>query len=288
MPFHEEINVKHNVIGNGYFNAMQIPLLAGRTFGPQDAAASHQVVILSESMAREYFPAGVSPLGRHYFYGKDPLPEKEVEVVGIVRDVKFGSLTEKQQYIDYYPNPQHPWGYGTLVVRYDGDFQSISSGVQNAIHSVQRALPINHVTTLDQVVERTIVNQRLVAQLSTFFSLLALLLSGIGIYGLMSYLVSLRTNEIGIRMALGASRRGVCWMVMQEMTRLVMYGIVIGTLLTFAGGRLIRNLLFGIAPSEPASVVAAMVTLIAIAAVAGYLPARKASQIHPMEALRYE
>lgn len=288
MPFKENINVKHNVIGNGYFNTMQIPLLAGRTFGPQDNATSHHVVILSETIAREYFPAGVNPVGRHIYYGKDPDPEKEVEVIGIVRDVKFRNLSEGKEYIDYYPNPQHPWGYGRLAVRYDGNFATMSTAVQNTIHSVNRNLVIDHVTTLDRVIERTVVNQSLMAQLSTAFGLLAVLLSAIGIYGLMSYLVGQRTGEIGIRMALGASHTGVRWMVMREITMLVVSGIAAGIVLTLLCGQLVRNLLYGIAPSEPVSLIVGIALLTTIALAAGYVPARRASRVNPMQALRYE
>lgn len=286
--FNENINIKHNVIGNGYFNTMQMPVLAGRAFGPQDTATSHKVVIVSESIARDLFPAGIDPIGRHIFLGKDPLPDTGTEVVGIVKDVKFGSLGERKQYVDYVPNTQHPSSYGTLAVRYTGDFNVVSTEVKNSIHAINRAVPIGRVTTLDRQIEGTITNQRLVAQLSAFFGLLAVFLSAIGIYGLMSYIVSRRTNEIGIRMALGAARARVRWMVMREIVQLVIAGIALGTALTLAAGTLVRNLLYGIAPTEPASLAAAIATLLIIALAAGYLPARRASQVSPMEALRYE
>ncbi len=286
--YNEHIDVKHNVIDNDFFNTLQIPLLAGRAFGPQDTATSHKVAIISEAVARDLFPPGVNPIGRHYFLGHDPLPDTDVEVVGLVKDVKFGSLQETQEYIDYIPNPQHPWGYGGLAVRYTGDFKATAAAVQDTIHSINRTLPITQVTTLDRLIERTITNQRLVAQLSAFFGLLAVFLSAIGIYGLMSYMVSRRTNEIGIRMALGAARSRVRWMVMREIVHLVVAGIALGTALTLAAGTLVRNLLYGIAPTEPASLALAIAVLLAIALAAGYLPARRASQVSPMEALRYE
>jgi predicted permease len=286
--FNDGINIKHNVIGNDYFNTMQIPLLAGRAFGPQDTATTHKVVILSESIVRDLFPAGVNPIGRHLFLGKDPLPDTDAEVIGVAKDVKFSSLDEQKQYIDYIPNPQHPWGYGTLAVRYSGDLNTVSAGVQNAIHSVNRGLVIGRITTLDRVIERTITNQRLVAQLSAFFGLLAVFLSAIGIYGLMSYNVSRRTNEIGIRMALGAERAGVHWMVMREIILLVVFGIAIGTALALAAGRLVTSLLYGLHATEPGNLALAIAVLLAVALVAGYLPARRASQVSPMEALRYE
>jgi predicted permease len=288
MPYNDHVNIKHNIIDGDYFKTLQIPLLAGRTFGPQDTATSHKVAIISESMARDLFPAGVNPIGHHYFSGHDPIAETDVEVVGIVKDVKFSSLQEDKQYIDYVPNPQHPWGYGSLAVRYEGDFDAISSSVQNSIHSVNRTLPISHVTTLNAIVDGTVTNQRLVAQLSAFFGLLAVFLSAIGIYGLMSYVVSRRTNEIGIRMALGAERARVRWMVMREIAQLVVMGVAIGTVLALTGGRLVASMLYGLKATDPQNLALAMATLLVVAMLAGYLPARRASKISPMEALRYE
>lgn len=288
MNTDENINVKHNVIGNGYFATMQIPLLAGRAFGPQDTSTSQRVAIISERMAKTMFPAGTSPIRHHYFIGNDPIPENDVEVVGIVKDVKFGSLQERPQYIDYIPNPQHPWGYGALAVRYDGNFTAISNAAQQAIHGVNRTLPISRVTTLDQQVARSITNQRLVAQLSAFFGLLAVFLSCIGIYGLMSYMVSRRTNEIGIRIAIGATRANVLWLVMREIVLLVAIGIVVGIPVTMAGSRIVANMLFGLHGMNWMSLIGSVAGLLLVGLLAGYLPARRASRIDPMVALRYE
>ncbi|MBS1822593.1 MAG: ABC transporter permease [Acidobacteria bacterium] len=286
--YNDRIDVKHNVIDGDFFKTMQIPLLAGRTFGPQDTATSHKVAIISEATARDLFPTGVNPIGRHYFLGRDPNPKSDVEVVGIVKDVKFLSLQEAQQYIDYIPNPQHPWGYGGLAVRYSGDFNAVSTAVQQAIHSVDRTLPISHVTTLDSIVDRTITNQRLVAQLSAFFGLLAVFLSSIGIYGLMSYMVGKRTNEIGIRIAVGASRASVRWLVMREILLLVAIGIAIGVPVTFFGSRIVTSMLFGLRGTDAVSLAASIAGLLLIAVLAGYLPARRAARVDPVVALRYE
>jgi ABC-type antimicrobial peptide transport system permease subunit len=239
-------------------------------------------------MARDLFPAGVNPIGRHYFLDRVPNPEDDVEVVGVVKDVKFGSLQENKQYIDYIPNSHHPWGYGSLAIRYTGDFSTVAAGVRNAILAVNRNLPIDRPTTLDRQIERSITNQRLVAQLSAFFGVLAVFLSAIGIYGLMSYVVSRRTNEIGIRMALGAERAGVRWMVMREIILLVVVGIGIGAALALAVSRLVTSMLYGLKATEPGNLALAIVVLLAVALAAGYLPARRASQVSPMEALRCE
>ncbi|MEG9436835.1 ABC transporter permease [Edaphobacter sp. HDX4] len=284
----DRVNIKHNVVGNEYFAAMQIPLLAGRTFGPQDTTTSHKVAVISERMAKDLFPSGVNPIGHHYYAGFDPKPDTEVEVIGIAKDVKFGDLQESPQYIDYIPNPQHPWGYGTLAVRYNGDFDATSRAVQQTIHSVNPRLPISHVGTLDEQVSSTLTNQRVVAQLSAFFGLLAVFLSCIGIYGLMSYTVGKRTNEIGIRIAIGASRASVRWLVLREIALLTAIGIAVGIPITIAGSRIVGTMLFGLRGADVVSLLTSVVALLAVALLAAYLPARRAASVDPVVALRYE
>jgi predicted permease len=278
-----DVDVKHNVITDGYFSALHIPLLAGRDFGPQDTGTSQKVAIISERMARTMFPKG-NPIGRHYSLGD----KHKTEVIGIVKDVKFLSLQEDPETLDYIPAPQHPMYLGDFVVRYTGDFSSVSSAVRRTIHDIDRTLPITDVTTMDEWVARSITDQRVIAQLSTFFGLLAIFLSAIGIYGLMSYVVSRRTNEIGIRMALGAERMHVRWLVLREVLVLVAIGIAIGIPAALLSSRLVASMLFGLRATDAVSLLAAVAVMLAIAALAGYLPARRASRVDPMVALRYE
>ena len=270
--------IHHNIVGNGYFATMGIPILAGRAFAPQDTATSQHVAIISERLARTMFPPG-NPIGRHFRVVDDrpQTPEPDLEVIGMAKDVKFGSLEENKQYINYLPYAQHPWGFGDFEVRYSGDFNAISGEVQQAIHSIDRTLRITRVTTRDEQVARTITNQRLVARLSAFFGLLAVFLSCIGIYGLMSYVVSRRTNEIGIRMALGAARFNVSWLVMREIVVLVVAGLAIGIPITLAANRLVANMLYGIHGIDPVSIAGAVLLLLLVAVCAGYFPARRAS-----------
>ena len=286
MKIEEDINVKHNVVGTGYLATMQIPLLAGRNFSPSDTSTSQSVAIISEHTAKTLFPLG-NPIGSRYGLG-DNKPENDVTVIGVAKDVKFGDLAEEPVNLDYIPYSQHPWVFGDFEVRYTGDFAPVAAAVQQTIHSIDRNLPITHVTTLDEQVARSFTNQRLVAQLSAFFGLLAVFLSCIGIYGVMSYVVTRRTNEIGIRMALGAGRSNMLWLVLREILILVSIGVVIGVPVALAGDRLVSNMLFGLRPTDPVTLVSATVMLLIVAAIAGYLPARRASRMDPMVALRYE
>jgi predicted permease len=286
MPNNEDVGVNQNVVGNGYFDTMQIPLLAGRTFSTADTATSQRVAVISEHVAKTMFPPG-NPIGMHFGLGSHK-PENDFEVIGIVKDAKLRALNEKPRNINYLSYHQWDWGFGDFEVRYTGDFTAISTSVQQTIHSINPNIRITHVTTLDEQVARTMTNQRLVAQLSAFFGLLAVFLSAIGIYGLMSYVVSRRTNEIGIRMALGAARSGVRWLVLREILLLVAVGIVLGIPITLMGNRLIQNMLYGLKGSDPLSIVLSVTILLVVATLAGYLPARKASRLDPMVALRYE
>ena len=170
---------------------------------------------------------------------------------------------------------------------FDGYSQNFSESLY-LIRDVDRNLPISNVSTLDEQVGRSITNQKLVAQLSAFFGLLAAFLSCIGIYGVMSYVVSRRTNEIGVRMALGSGRFNVLWVVLRESLILVTTGIAIGIPVALAGSRLLSSMLFGVSTTDPVTMASASVLLLTFAAIAGYLPARRASLIDPMVALRYK
>jgi predicted permease len=296
----KDVDVRHNIVGNGYFATMGIPLVAGRGLGPQDTATSQRVAVVSESMARTLFPDGKA-IGQHYST-EDQSHAGDIEVVGIVKDVKYNNVNEKPKTLDYLPAAQNPGYLSDFEVRYEspqghgpvlgdpdaGDAAAVSNAVQKAIHSLDHNLPIVNVMTLYERIASTVRDERLVAQLCTFFGLLSVFLSSIGIYGLMSYMVSRRTNEIGIRMALGAERWHVRWMVMREMLWLVVVGVAIGVPVTLIGSGLVKAMLFGLSGLDLVSLMGAIVLLLAVTLLAGYLPARRASRLDPVVALRYE
>ena len=287
MNGHQDRDVHHNVVGNDYFEAMGIPVLEGRAFEPRDSASSQRVGIISESVARNLFPEG-SPIGRHYG-SHDPQNADSTEVIGVVKDAKVHSVDEKTEYVDYLSRTQIDFFFlNDLTVRYTGDPGTVVSAIRQSIQDVDRNLQISDVTTMEEQVAGSMPNQRLIAQLSAFFGLVAVFLSCIGIFGLMSYAVTRRTNEIGIRMALGGNRPEILWLVMRESLFLVVTGIAAGIPVTVAGGRLVSSMLFGVRAADPVSLSAAVALLALVALLAGYLPARRASLVEPMAALRHE
>jgi len=264
-----------------------MPLLLGRELSVRDNAASRKVALINETAARMYFP-GSSPVGRSFRIDDDP-EKQEIQVVGVVKDAKYMSLDEQQMPAAFYPHAQHrgPFLY-TFVARYTGDPRSVFAEIKKAVREVDPSLPITNDGTLARLIDDSVLNKRLVAQLSTFFGLLATFLACIGIYGVMSYAIALRTNEFGIRMALGADLRDVLWVVLRETILMVAAGIAIGLVLALASSRLVESLLFGLQSNDPLAIGAAILAMIAAALFAGYLPARRATRIDPMVALRYE
>jgi predicted permease len=281
------IDVKHDIVGKGYFATMGIPIIAGRGFDAEDSAISRKVAVISEQMAKTLFPAG-SPIGRHY--GDDHRNLGEFEVIGVAADVKFGTLDEpaERHTLDYYPYVQHSQYLADFEVRYSGGQATILPEVRKTIHSIDPNLPISSVETLDERIASSATGERLMAQLCSFFGLVAVFLSSIGIYGLMSYLVARRTSEIGVRMALGADPAQVRWLVMREILLLVGVGAAIGVPVTLEGGHLVQSMLFGLKGNDPLSVAGATGLLLGVTLLAGYLPARRASRVDPAVALRCE
>jgi predicted permease len=278
--------VRHNNVGHDFFAAMGLPLVQGRGFAPQDTKESQKVAVISESMAQRFFPNG-SPLGKRF--GIDgPESTEQIEVVGVVKDAKYGSLTERVRPMAFYPHTQLPGTFSNFVVRFSGSPGSIVPQIRQTIKSINRNLPIDDVVSLSDHIGRSLVQQKLVARLASFFGLLALLLACIGLYGVMSYGVARRTNEIGIRMALGARGQSVIWLVLREALTLVVIGLVLGVVASLALTRTAASLLYELKPNDPLTIAMATLLLAGVALFAGYLPARRASKVDPMVALREE
>jgi predicted permease len=280
--------VSHNIIGDDYFKAMGVPLLAGRAFGPQDTTNSTKIAIVNETLAEKYF-AGRSPLGQRFRIGRpDAGPENEREIVGIVKDAKYENLRERPLAAAFYPHSQHLQYLENLVVRFSGEPGPVIAAVRKTIAEIDANVPLANVRTLTQEIDRSIVDQRLTAQISAFFALLALVLACIGIYGVISYWVSGQTREIGIRMALGAQPRQVLSMVARQGFNVVALGVCIGAPAILTTQQVVSTQLYGLSALDPGSLAAAVGCLAVSAALAGFLPARRAAKVDPMVALRYE
>lgn len=271
-------------VAPGFFRAMGIPLLKGRDFNQRDPDGFPKVAIVSRSLAEHLFPA-IKPLGHRIAVGNDP-SFHDLEIVGVVQDAALLDLRKPggdAVYINVFQNKTIGWP--SLLVRTKSLPDQISGAVQAQIKRRGRELPLS-VRTLAQQVDRSLAQERLLSTLSAIFAIAALLLACIGLYGLLSYSVARRTGEIGIRMALGATEQNIVWLVLRDSSVLVAIGGAIGLLLGFAAGRVLSSMLVGVAPADPLIFATSISALIAVGAVAGYLPARRAAKLDPMVALR--
>jgi predicted permease len=276
-----------NRVGAQYFEALGTPLAAGRNFGPQDTPQSQHVAIVNETLARKVYP-GISPLGRRFsLAGRD---KYDFEIVGVVKDAKYHSLREKPQamWFVYTGQEQSLDGFGNLVVRMSGNPAALMPQIRAVIRGEDPNLAISDVTTLREVVDRSLGQETLLARLAGFFGVLALLLASIGLYGVVAFSVARRTNEIGIRMALGARPGSVLGMVLRESLVLVALGLAVGIPAALASGKLVSSQLYGLRATDPLTIAGAVLILTAVSLVASFLPARRAAQLDPLAALREE
>ncbi len=285
------------------FATLGIPLVAGRDFGPQDTQVwmpgrqcppAAEVGIINESMARRFF-GNESPVGRRFGFANSSSRcalggPGAIEIIGVVKDVKYASLRNEARAMFYLPYHQANTGRGqmTLVVRTAGDPTSIAAAARREARAMDPAAPMFEVETLATQVAASLQRERLLATLSSGFGLLALLLSCLGLYGILSYTVTRRANEIGVRMALGAGRRDVLWLVLRDALRLVSLGAALGIPAALAAARLVASQLFGISAVDPSAIGLATLALFVVAAVAAYLPALRATRVDPLAALRCE
>jgi predicted permease len=276
-----------NEVGPNYFKTLETPVLSGRDFTDADQAGTLKVTIINKAMAREYF-GDLNPIGRHLSVPDWSGDRSWFEIVGVVQQASIRSLREETTPMVYFPLFQSPEGAATFEVRTAVSPLSVSDAIQRAIKETDSRLPVFDVKTLGEQVDDSLVQERLVASLSSLFGVLALLLAGVGLYGLMSYAVNRRTPEIGIRMALGARREQIAGMILRETLQLVLIGLVIGTPAAIAAARFIKSELYGLKSDDPITLLIAISIMAGIAVLAAYFPGRRASRVDPMVALRCE
>ena len=282
-------------VGPEFFRTMQIPFLAGRDFEERDGPGSQAVAVINEVFAKTNL-AGRNPLGRHLIMLKgghtadDGLLARDMEIVGVVKDSCYGGLTRKIPPVAYMPYNQGFPQPDAMVyaLRTSGDPMAYVNSVREIVGQVDARVPVFDVRSQVADIDRTISEQITFADLCTAFAALALIIACVGLYGTMSYAVARRTGEIGIRMALGAQSRRVVWMVLRDVVVLAAIGLTISLPCALAVSKLVRSFLFGIRPNDLPTLALAGATLAAAALVAGYIPARRASRIDPMAALRHE
>jgi putative ABC transport system permease protein len=243
------------------------------------------VVVINEALARRHFP-NENPLGKSLVIAMND-PQVPTEIIGVVGDVKYADFATDVRPMTYWPHPQLGYSAMTLTVRTASDPASFAPLVEREVRAVDKDQPVSDVRTMDQWVARTLSQARFSSTLLTTFAALALMLAAIGIYGVMSYAVSQRTSEIGIRLALGAESRDILGMIVGNAARLAAIGLTIGVALALALGRTLNSLLYETAGTDPITFAAVVGVLAAVALVASYVPARRASRIPPVEALRY-
>lgn len=286
----EEPDSRWDMVGPKFFSTTGIPILYGREIGEQDSGNGQRVGMLNQTAARYYF-GSQNPIGNRILV-KTTLGQSDFIVVGVVADSKHHSPREKPQRRFYVPffNPigDGEASYASFLVRTSGDPSAVASTVREAVKQTAANLPPVEIETMNQRVSESLTSDRMITRLAGAFGALAMILVCIGLYGIMSYAVSARTSEIGIRMALGARRSSVLWLIFRESSLLVLIGAAIGLPAIFAAGKWISSLLFGVKPADPITLVLATALIFAAGMLACYIPARRAMSIEPVVALRYE
>jgi predicted permease len=285
----KEESALNTAVGDRYFATFRVPILAGRGFAPTDTETSPKVAVVNQALAKKYFP-NENPIGKS-FKTSDPKNDKLIyQIVGVCADTRYGSLREVPPpvyYLDYRQSPEIDWGM-TFAVKTRTTRAGITPSLRRAVQAVDPNLPLIDVRTQEEQIQDLLMNERVFADLTTGFGVLALALACIGIYGLMAYTVSRRTNEIGIRMALGARSDQVLRMVLGEAVWMTAIGLAVGLGGALALGRVVASQLYGLKAWDPATLTAAAALLIFVALGASWVPARRAAGVDPSRALRAE
>jgi predicted permease len=275
-------------VGTDFISVMKIPMVAGRAFTKQDTETSPKVAIINQALANHFFPHQ-NPIGKRFRAGPNEKDSKWIEIVGVCADTRYDTLRNN-------PPPMHfglfrqqsEMGGLTYIVRTPMKPEAIVPSLRAAVQRIDPDLPLLDIRTQRQQIDADLQQERIFASLSTGFGLLALTLACVGIYGIMAYTVAQRTNEIGIRLALGARRGQVRGMVLRESGWLAVAGVVIGISVALGLGRLVESLLYGVKAADPLSVLGAALLLLGVALSSGWIPAFRASRVEPMNALRHD
>jgi predicted permease len=276
-------------VGRDFLSVMGIPITAGRGFTAQDATASQRVAVINQTLARQFFPHE-DPVGKRFTSDDIDKPNPTwTEIVGVVADTRYSNLKDESPPLHFDLYPQLPEiGGVTYIVRTQMKPEAIVPSLRSAVQRIDRDLPLMDIRTQQQQIDATTQQERLFASLTAGFGVLALALACVGIYGIMAYTVSQRTNEIGIRLALGAERKQVRGMVLGEAAWLALLGVVTGLAVALGLAQLVKSMLYGLKPADPVSFAGAGIVLLTVALVAAWVPALRASRVEPMEALRHE
>jgi predicted permease len=280
-----ETDAQERMVSNDFFATTAIPLIQGRTFADSDSEKSPKVLVVNETFVRQFLP-GKDPIGQ--YYGYEAQNPRMFQIVGVVKDSRINDIRENVPPTIYHSLSQEVVDVESINVRSFGDPAQLIPEIRNAVRSVDPRLPIGAASTVAEVVSDSLWAYRLIARLTTIFGALALGLAALGLYGVLSYTVARRTAELGIRVALGASRRAVLRLVMKHVLLLVAVGIAAGLALSLLSVRAISSLLFGLSPYDLRTMFGAAGVLIVVSIAAGLKPAWRAAHVDPMEALRVE
>jgi predicted permease len=279
------------LVSPSFLDTMRIPILRGRGLSRTDGAASPRVVVVNQAFVRANFP-GEDPIGKIFYLGDAAAPDpdaKPIQIVGVVKDAHYSGVRDEVPPTGYFPYMQVPdISQMTFAIRTVLPPLAITGAVRQAVAGIDRTIPVAEMRTEEDQIGKSIGTERLFAGLVSGFGALAALLAAIGLYGVMAYTVTRRTTEIGIRIALGATGSKVQWLVLRESLLMVIAGLIAGLPAAYLLTRLVKTLLYGVTPTDPVSFVAALILMIGVAAAAAWRPARRASRLNPLDALRHE